>query len=89
MLEEAQGFLGLMPWDFWRMTPKEYYLRVKGYRKKDERETQKQAQLAAWIMQPHLKKQITPDMLLKKQRTEEDAKASKEAFERAPQQLRG
>jgi hypothetical protein len=81
--------LGLKPREFWALTPKQFYLMVQGIREKDERETHKYAQLAAWIMQPHAKKKITPDMLLNKQRTEEDVKASQEAFERAPQQIKG
>lgn len=76
----ALGPLGLMPQQFWEMTPGELKDMVEGFKLRDELEWRKIAQLAAWITSPHLKKPITADRLLgknkqKKRTTPEETKA--------------
>jgi hypothetical protein len=89
MQKIAYGFLGLKPREFWKLSPKEYFLMIEGHKEKEEFELQKRAQHAAWVVQPHVKNKVTPDMLLQKKRTQEDAQASQEVFDQAPDTLPG
>ncbi|MGM7683741.1 phage tail assembly chaperone [Cytobacillus sp. Hm23] len=65
----AYGFLCLKPDEFWSLTLTEFNLIVKGFEMKEELAWRKQAQLAAWIMSPHLKRPMSADKLLKKKIT--------------------
>lgn len=69
----AYGPLNLMPEQFWSLTYKEFLELVEGYKYRNELEWRKIAQLASWIMAPHLKRPISADKLLgkdkKKKRT--------------------
>jgi hypothetical protein len=85
----AYGFLDLQPGQFWVLTLKEFNLMCEGNKMKEEREWQRTAQLAAWVVQPHVKKQITAEKLLKKPRTQEDAKEAKALFEKVKKQETG
>lgn len=76
----ALGPLGLLPQQFWDMTPGELKDMVEGFKLREELEWRKTAQLAAWIVSPHLKKPVTADKLLgknkqKKTTTPEETKA--------------
>jgi hypothetical protein len=56
----------LKPDEFWRLTLTEFNDLVKGYEWRDEQEWQRIAQLAAWTINPHIKRSITADKLLNK-----------------------
>lgn len=65
--------------EFWDCTPREFDNRVKGFQMKEEREWQRTAQLAAWIMSPHTKRGVDPKKLynpkgFKKETTPEESK---------------
>lgn len=60
----AYGHLGLQPHEFWALTPKEYYLMSEGFKRVDDANWQKIAQLASWVTAPHLKNPIHPSKLL-------------------------
>lgn len=77
----AFGPLALMPQQFWEMTPGELKEVIEGYQLRNELEWRKIAQLAAWIVSPHLKKPVTADKLLgknkqQKKTTPEESRAS-------------
>ncbi|MFS1513060.1 phage tail assembly chaperone [Chengkuizengella sp. SCS-71B] len=65
----AYGILSLKPQEFWSLTLAEYNLMIKGYELREEQEWRRTAQLAAWVMSPHLKRPITADKLFKKKQT--------------------
>lgn len=44
----------------------EFRLMIEGYNLREEREWERTAQLAAWIIQPHVKKKVTADQLFKR-----------------------
>jgi hypothetical protein len=52
------------------LTLADLYDMVEGYNLREQKELEKLALLASWIMSPHLKKPITPDKLLKPAQTE-------------------
>jgi hypothetical protein len=58
----------LKPDEFWRLTLTEFNDLVKGYEWRDEQEWQRIAQLAAWTINPHIKRAITADKLLNKKK---------------------
>lgn len=65
-MTQATGFLGIMPWDFWDLTPREYNNMVVGFQQNEELQWQRAAQIAAWIRQGNGDKKITADKLLGK-----------------------
>lgn len=62
----AFGPLNLKPHEFWELTMGEFEELLEGYRYRERREWEKTAQLAAWIMSPHMKRRISGQDLLKK-----------------------
>jgi hypothetical protein len=56
----AYGELRLMPWEFGRLTPREFRWRLAGY----ERGWERAAQLVRWIVQKDYKTELTPKFLL-------------------------
>jgi hypothetical protein len=66
-MAQATGFLGLTPWQFWDLTPREFGNMSAGHRRRDDVEWQRYAQLASWIMSAQMgKKAPTADKLLGK-----------------------
>lgn len=59
----AYGFLNLKPDEFWSLSLREYKLMIKGFNRKEDMDWRKLSQLAAWNIQPHVKKTITADKL--------------------------
>lgn len=57
----------MKPWEFDRFTWGEFDDMLEGYEKRDEMAWQKTATLACWIINPHLKRKVTPDKLLGRQ----------------------
>lgn len=71
-MAQATGLLGLMPWQFWELTPREFENMSEGYRIRNDIEWQRTAQLASWIMSAQLgKKAPTADKLLGKDKRKE------------------
>ena len=66
MQKIGYGALNLKPDEFWDLTFAEFNLMVEGYKWREEREWERTAQLAAWLLSPHTKKKITADKLLGK-----------------------
>lgn len=60
--------LELSPEQLGVLTLADLYDMIEGYKFREERELDKLALLASWIMSPHLKKPITPDKLLNKRK---------------------
>lgn len=56
--------MGLRPWEFDRLTPREFAGMAAGYRKRQEQEWYRVATLACYIGQPYSKKKLTPEKLL-------------------------
>lgn len=67
MQKIGYGALNLQPDEFWSLTFAEFNLMIEGYKWREEREWERTAQLAAWIMSPHTKKRITANKLLGKE----------------------
>ena len=66
-MSDAFGYLGLLPDEFWSLTPREFRNMMDGYKKRQDGEWQRTAQLASWIMAAQLgKKAPTADKLLGK-----------------------
>lgn len=57
-----------MPWEFWRLTPREFRLRLDGFFRREDRSWQKVAVLGGWILSPYTPKnkqhQLRTDTLL-------------------------
>ena len=53
-----------MPQQFWGLTFKEFEELYEGYKWRNKREWEQNAQLAAWIISPHTKKPVTAKKLL-------------------------
>lgn len=60
----AYDVLALKPWEFWRLTPREFSLMIEGAECRDDRGWRRVAQLAAWLLQPWSKKIVRADRLL-------------------------
>jgi hypothetical protein len=66
-MSDAFAYLQIHPTDFWHLTPREYRNMMNGYKKRQDVEWQRTAQLASWIMSAHIgKKAPTADSLLGK-----------------------
>jgi hypothetical protein len=66
-MAQATGLLGLRPWEFWQITPREFANMLDGYRQQEEQKWQRTAQLASWIMSAQLgNKAPSADKLLGK-----------------------
>lgn len=65
----AFGQLNLKPAEFWTLTLSEFNDLVRGYDWRQELEWQRVAQLAAWVMSPHLKRPIGADKLFKRKKS--------------------
>lgn len=70
----------------------EYRLMIEGYNMREEREWERTAQLAAWIMQPHVKRRITAADLYKRKESEPEKRVptyeeSKAFFEESVKKL--
>lgn len=52
----AYGELGLKPWEFERLTPREFELMVEGYEQRRRIALSDIAQLSSWILLPHVPK---------------------------------
>lgn len=52
----AYGELGLLPWEFYRLTPREYRLRMQAHERAQHRTWQMVGQLALVTMAPHWNK---------------------------------
>lgn len=71
----------------------EYRLMIEGYNLREEREWERTAQLAAWIIQPHVKKRITADQLFRRKESEPEEQVptyeeSKSFFEESVKSLK-
>lgn len=64
MFPIAIGELGLTAEAFEALTPRELQWRYEARRDQERREFERLAQLAAWVMNPWLKKAVTADDLL-------------------------
>ena len=49
------GELELLPWEFWRLTPREFQMRYEGLLRREDRAWQKVGRLGVAILSPHLK----------------------------------
>jgi len=60
--------LGLLPWDFWKLTPGELDDLAEGARQRSKEEWYRTAWLVSYLLKPHLKKgkKVTPESLLPK-----------------------
>jgi hypothetical protein len=54
-----------MPQQFWKLTLAEFNELVEGYKLRNKMEWERTAQLAVWIMQPHVKEKMSVDKLIK------------------------
>ena len=59
------GDLQLLPWDFWRLTPGEFLLRLEGFLRLQNRAWERTGQLGIWTLEPHRKKGSPPLTLRK------------------------
>lgn len=67
LMAQATGLFGLRPSEFWDLTPREYSNMAEGFRRRNEIEWQRIAQLASWVMSAQMgKKAPTVDKLLGK-----------------------
>lgn len=67
--------IGILPWDFWNMTPAEFLLQVKAHNWREDQAWQKLAWQTAHIMNVWLKKEdrvSIDDLLPKKQEPKEE-----------------
>lgn len=54
-----------MPWEFWRLTPREFVLKIDGLHRRDDRAWHRVAALGLWILAPWAgKKVLTIEKLL-------------------------
>lgn len=58
----------MKPDEFWKLTLTEFNDLVKGYEWRDEQEWNRIAQLAAWTINPHIKRPVTADKLLNRKK---------------------
>jgi hypothetical protein len=65
--------LGLRPWEFPRYTLREYGQLVDGYETREYRERYRMAELATWLLAPHMGKgkRLRPKDLLGTERKED------------------
>lgn len=56
----ALGELGLLPWEFASMTPREFFVRLNGH----EQTWERWARLIRWVAQRDFKDPLTPDLML-------------------------
>lgn len=61
----AYGPLALMPDTFYALTPSEFYDLIEGYRLRRQIEQQERSYFVSWIIAPHVKKAIPPDVIYK------------------------
>jgi len=89
MQKIAYGYLNLKPHEFWSLTLKEYKLMVEGFNEKNDSDWRKLAQLASWIIQPHVKKRIKADDLYvpKGQREKVNPEEKREELEDLAEEL--
>jgi hypothetical protein len=65
----AYEVLGILPWDFWRLTPAEFARLLKGARRQEERKWQRVGWAVAHLMNvsgKRLRSKVTPAKLLGK-----------------------
>lgn len=67
----AYGTLGLKPWELLAYTPREFGALVEGWQRQQERERFARAELAVWLIAPHITKPITVKDLLGNERRED------------------
>lgn len=58
----------MKPDEFWKLTLTEFNDLVKGYEWRDGQEWNRIAQLAAWTINPHIKRPVTADKLLNRKK---------------------
>jgi hypothetical protein len=51
--------LELKPWEFWRLTPREFRLMLDGVYRREDRAWHKVGTLGLWLLSPHTKKRLT------------------------------
>ena len=68
--------MGLKPWEFERMTPREFERYVAGYRKRQEQEWYRVAWLACYILAPYSKRKVTPEKLLGLKRPDKERRVT-------------
>ena len=54
-----------MPDTFYALTPSEFYDLIEGYRLRRQIEQQERSYFVSWIIAPHVKKAIPPDVIYK------------------------
>jgi hypothetical protein len=58
------GELQLLPDQFWHLTVHDFLIMRDGFYRRDDRQWEKTALLAIWLLAPHTKKKMTPAQLL-------------------------
>lgn len=60
----AYGELGLKPWEFWRLTPREFDLCVAGFKRREDRMWHLAGWLGVLVTAPHTRKRFKVEDLV-------------------------
>jgi uncharacterized phage protein (TIGR02216 family) len=58
------GELQLKPWEFWKLTPREFDLMLDGFYRRQDRAWEMVGTLGQWVLAPHSKRKLTVPQLL-------------------------
>lgn len=70
-MEKIASMIGLNLTEMYSLTLKEFNNYIEGYNRKEEKEWKKIAQLASWVISPHVKKPVSAEKLLKPKKNKE------------------
>jgi hypothetical protein len=74
--------IGLMPDQFWRMTPTELWVVYEAHREREIREYEKWAWIIANLVQPHTRKKVKPEYYFDRKKAEKKLGAREELKEK-------